>query len=297
MIKGKICVITGGTSGIGRATALALGRMGARVHIVGRNEQAGKSVASKLGGWGDAGTAEFFAADLAEPEDVRRLAKEIRGRTAVVDVLVNNAGARFDHYQTASQGLERTFAANHLGHFLLTALLLDRLLAAPQARVITVTSGVHASVGIPQEWILRDGNYNRKAAYAMSKLANVLFAYELARRLEGTAVTSHAVDPGGVATRLGRNNGVLPWLRHLVYYLLRGELQRPSKAAETIVYLASSPGVERVTGGYWGKMKEGESSPDSRDRDAAARLWELSVRLSGLDEGLGTAWKYFGPRS
>lgn len=293
----KTCVITGGTSGLGRATALALGRMGWRVILVGRNERAGKAVCAELKGGPGAGSAEFLAADLAEPQKVRRLAREVGQAAKTVDVLINNAGARFDHYRATSQGVERTFAVNHLGHFLLTALLLDRLLDAPQGRVITVSSGVHASVEARGEWNVQEANYNRKAAYAGSKLANVFFAYELARRLEGTPVTSNAVDPGGVATHLGRNNGLTAWLRHLAYYLLKGELQSARRASETIVYLASSPEVRSVTGKYWCKMKESASSAASHDREAAAGLWELSVQFTGLDARLGKAWEYFGSLS
>ena len=159
--------------------------------------------------------------------EVRRVADEIRRRAPAIDVLINNAGARFDTYEASAEGIERTFATNHLGHFDPTALLLDRLLAAHSARIITIGSGAHEAAPVSGEWIAHRGTYARKAVYARSKLANIVFAYELARRLAGTGVSSNAVDPGGVATNLGRNNGLLPWMRHLAYYALKRQLQNP----------------------------------------------------------------------
>jgi len=291
-MKGQICVITGATSGIGRATALQLGRMGANLLLVGRNEKAGRSVVAQIAKRPGSGSVEFLRADISSLADVHRVAEELRSRCPAIDVLVNNAGARFSNYQTSADGIELTFATNHLGHFLLTALLLDRLLAAPGARVITVGSGAHGN-SLGYNWSSQPSNYDRKAAYGKSKLANIMFAYELARRLRGTAVTSNAVDPGGVATKLGLNNGVIPWIRHIVFYGLKRELQSPMRAAETIVYLASSPQVAAVTGNYFHKLHEIRSSQFSCDVEAAGRLWEHSVRLSRLDAGMGDAWKYF----
>jgi len=240
---------------------------------------------------------EFLPADLSNLGDVRRLAADIRRRCPTLDVLVNNAGARFNHYETSSSGLERTFATNHLGHFLLTALLLDGLLAARQGRVISVASGVHLSVLSEGEWDAGRETYERKAAYARSKLANVLFSYELSRRLQGTTVTSNALDPGGVATNLGRNNGWIAWARHLGYYALKRQLQSPDRAARIIVHLASSPELASVSGKYFCEMRETTSSPLSQNQDVARRLWELSVKLSGLDSSVGKAWKYFRPEN
>ena len=229
-MKGKTCVITGGTSGLGRATAYALGAMGADLLLVGRNERAAHLIMAKIAAGPGAGKVEFIRADISSLTDVRRLADGLRRRRATIDVLVNNAGARFDHYQTSSDGVELTFATNHLGHFLLTALLLDRLMAATQGRVITVASAAHAAA-TGGDWILSRNDYDRKAAYAKSKLANIMFSYELAERLRHTAVVSAAVDPGGVATHLGRNNGLIPWLRHLTFYALGPVAERTPSIA------------------------------------------------------------------
>lgn len=290
-----ICVITGATSGLGRAAALALGDLGCSLILLGRNERAGRAVAARVGQGGSARRAEFLRADLSSVADVRRAAAEIRTRTATLDVLINNAGARFDDYQASADGTERTFATNHLGHFLLTALLLDPLLAARSGRVITVASEAHAAASIGDGWVDSRASYDRKAAYARSKLANVVFAFELARRLEETAVTSNAVDPGGVATNLGRNNGLYAWMRHLAYYALKRELQSPGRAARTIVNLASGTLGGGRSGAYFRDLREHPSSPLSGDPGAASQLWDLSVRLTGLDASLGGAWKYVKP--
>lgn len=205
----KVCVVTGATSGIGRATALALGEANTDLVILGRNEGAGASLLAKLQRRGFGNASTFIQIDLADFENVRRAAGHIRRKYSKIHVLVNNAGARFNDYETTVDGLERTFATNHLGHFLLTALLLDVLLSSA-ARVITVGSGAHA-VSPEGSWLLTRETYDRKVAYGRSKLANIMFAYELARRLQRTSVVSNALDPGGVATNLGRNNGLVPW--------------------------------------------------------------------------------------
>jgi NAD(P)-dependent dehydrogenase (short-subunit alcohol dehydrogenase family) len=295
IIRGKTCAITGGTSGLGRATALALGALGANLVLIGRNQRAAQSVITRIRRIQGAGGVEFLPADLSNLADVRSLATELRRRCAVLDVLVNNAGARFDRYQTSADGVELTFATNHLGHFLLTALLLDRLLAADGGRVVSVASGAHASA-IEHGWILRADNYDRKAAYAASKLANIMFTYELARRLHGTRVECNAVDPGGVATHLGRNNGLVAWLKHLAYYAMHGTLQSPGHGCQTIVHL-SSRGTEGLSGKYYGRFKEIRSSDLSYDQKAAGDLWDLSVSLAGLDARLGPAWEIFGPQA
>jgi NAD(P)-dependent dehydrogenase (short-subunit alcohol dehydrogenase family) len=283
-MKGKTCVITGATSGIGRAAALQLGRLGADLILTGRDERKGAELVRRFQRDHAPGSAHFIRADLSIQREVRELAVAIRTRCARVDVLINNAGARFDTFRPSVDNIESTFATNHLGHFLLTLLLLDKLQAANSGRIITVASGAHGGARGDFERYFRVENYDRKAAYGNSKLANLMFAYELARRFRGTNITSNAVDPGGVATNLGRNNGFMSWMRHIGYYALKRELISPRKGAETIVFLASSPAAEGVSGKYFFRKREIESSGISKDEAAAKRLWESSLRMTGLDD-------------
>jgi len=285
-LKGKTCVITGATSGIGRSCALELGRLGADLILTGRDKRKGAELVRRLQRDRACGSAHFIRADLSVQREVRELAAAIRNRCARVDVLINNAGARFDTFRPSADDIESTFATNHLSHFLLTLLLLEKLQAAEAARVITVASGAHASAREDFDRPFRAENYDRKAAYGNSKLANLVFAYELARRLRGTNITSNAVDPGGVASNFARNNGFMSWLRHVGYHALKRELVSAKKGAETIVFLASSPEVEGVSGKYFFRKREIESSGISKDEAAAKRLWESSLHMTGLDDRL-----------
>lgn len=294
-MKGKTCVITGATSGIGRAAALELGRQGANLILTGRNELLGANLISRIKRGHGRGDTLFLAADLSNHKDVRRLAVDIAKRSDHIDVLINNAGARFNDFRLSEDGVELTFATNHLGHFLLTALLLERLLSAKAARVIVVSSGAHGgSSGDFERYHLAD-NYERKGAYGSSKLANLMFAYELAKRLRGTKITCNAVDPGGVATNLGRNNGIVSWMRHIGYYTLKRDLITPKKGAETIVYLASSPAVDGMSGKYFFRNRETTSSPVSHDGEVAKKLWDLSIGLTGVNERIGPTWEFVKP--
>ena len=286
-MKGKTCVITGATSGIGWASAVQLGRLGADLILTGRDERRGVELIRRLQRDHACGNAHFMRTDLSVQREVRELAAAIRSHCARVDVLINNAGARFDTFRLSTDNIELTFATNHLSHFLLTLLLLDKLQAAESARVITVSSGAHGSARGDFERYFRAENYDRKAAYGSSKLANLMFAYELARRLRGTKITSNAVDPGGVATNLGRNNGIMSWIRHIGYHALKRELLSPRKGAETIVFLASSPAVEGVSGKYFFRKREIPSSRISQDAEAAKRFWESSLDMTGLDDPMG----------
>ena len=282
----KICVVTGATSGIGRAAARALAELNATLILTGRHERAGRNIVRRLQRRWPRGSVEFIRTDLSRQADVRGLAAYVNGTYDRVDVLLNNAGARFDEYRETSDGIELTFATNHLGHFLLTSLLLDRLKQAPGARVVTVASSAHFGASADGGWSLERHRYDRRLAYAKSKLANIMFAYELARRLRNTRVTSNAVDPGLVATNFARNNGLVPWLRHLVAHALRRELVSPKKGAETLVYCAASPDVAGVTGKYFRDNQHAESSSASHDREEAQRLWRLSAKLTGVNEPL-----------
>jgi retinol dehydrogenase 14 len=290
-----LCVITGATSGLGRASALALGARGADLVLVGRNRTAGEAVAARIRRWPQAGNVTFLQADLSSRKEVIALAGQIARSHPVVDVLINNAGARFDHFGLSPDGLERTFATNHVGHFLLTALLLEELLRAPSARVITVASNAHLMVGGEGDWCLGPSNYDRRIAYPKSKLANIMFAYELSRRLKGTRVASNAVDPGIVLSHFARNNGWLAWIKHMGSYALKGQLCSARRSAETIVLLALSPELKGVTDKYFYEKRETESSAVSRDATLGRQLWSQSVHWSGLDEQMGSAWKYIKP--
>jgi NAD(P)-dependent dehydrogenase (short-subunit alcohol dehydrogenase family) len=273
-------VITGATSGIGRMAARALAAMNADLILVGRNERAGNHVLRRLRENASGARAEFMRADLSCQRDVRVLADRITENHERIDVLINNAGARFDTYQESVDGIELTFATNHLGHFLLTRLLLEPLSSAPAARVITVSSSAHASAVADGVLLLGRANYDRRLAYANSKLANIMFAYELSERLRDTRVTSNAVDPGFVLTNFARNNGVVSWLKHIVAHALRRELVSRRKGAEGLIYLAAAEDVQGVTGKYFRRGREVASSPAAHDRTVAKSLWDLSERLT-----------------
>jgi len=293
-MKGKTCLITGATSGIGRATAIALGKMGANLVLVGRNERVGGVLAEKLAKE-QAIKAEFIRADISDQEQVRKLAATVRQRFSHLDVLINNAGAKFDGYQASADGIEMTFATNHLGHFLLTALLLDSLLAAPSARIVTVSSGSHGGARADVVWCQRAQSYDRSQAYAESKLANLLFTYELARRLGSTGISVNALDPGAVATNFGRNNGLIRWLKHIAYHALKGELVSAERGASTVIFLARDPSIKNVTGAYFRDCIRVDSSPISKDTAVARQLWELSLELTSLNESVSRAWEWLKP--
>lgn len=292
----KVCLITGATSGIGKATAIELGRLCADLILVGRNERAGRRIADKISKGGHSGTVEFIRTDLSALAEVRSLAAKVNLRYNRIDILINNAGARFNTYGRTADGLERTFATNHLSHFLLTCLLLDRLMSAPAARVITVASGSHSSAKSDGCWQFGADNYDRRMTYAKSKLANILFAFELANRLKATRVTSNAVDPGGVASNFARNNGLVSWLKHLLSHSLRRELVSPRTGAEAVLYLAAGgDGVEGISGRYFHRKQEMAPAAVATDPDTAHQLWALSVQLSGLNQQIGSAWSHIQP--
>ena len=290
----KVCVITGATSGIGRAAAIGLASPEWHVVLLSRNERAAGSVIRAIQRQGASG--QFFHVDLTNFDDVRNAAAAICHEHQAINVLVNNAGARFSTYQADAGGVERTFATNHLGHFLLTALLLGRLASASAARVITIGSSAQSS-SLDAGWLLTADTFERRTAYAISKLANVMFAYELARRLRGTAVTSNALDPGGVATHLGRNNGVVAWLRHLTFYALKRELRTSRDAGADVVPLARDGEYKGLTGMYFHRGKAVRSTPLSYDLQMASTLWTMSVQLTKLDASIGEAWRYVAPQA
>ena len=281
-MKDKICLITGATSGIGKATAIALSEMGYSLILTGRNNKRGEILVNKIRKKFQNQTAEFIRADISSRSDVIQLTEKIMSEYNHLDVLINNAGARYNKYQKSGDGIELTFATNHLGHFLLTLQLIDLLKASSSARIINVASSAHFGYSNDFNQAADPLHYNRKEAYGKSKLANLMFTYELARRLQDKRISVNAVDPGGVITNLGRNNGFIPWSKHILYYLLKQKLITPGQGAETIVYLASSPETSGVSGKYFYRKNKIQSSRESYDKKSATKLWNLSLGLCNI---------------
>jgi len=280
---GKKCLVTGATSGLGLATSLALARQGAEVIVVGRNPVKCERTVKKIKKSTGNDSIRPMIADLSSQKDIRTLADEFKKNYSSLDVLVNNAGAKFMERKVTVDGLEMSFALNHLGYFLLTNLLLEALKNSQNARIVNVSSGAHSGCkNIDFENLQGEKNFDGRAAYALSKLGNVLFTYELARRLSGTNVTVNTLSPGGVATHFSRNNGLVPWARHLVSHLLTGNLVGPQKGARTIVHLATSPEVEGMRGKYFVNQKPVQSSDLSYDEALARKLWDVSRKLTGM---------------
>jgi NAD(P)-dependent dehydrogenase (short-subunit alcohol dehydrogenase family) len=279
-MKGKICMVTGATAGIGRATAQSLAQQEATVVVVGRNaEKAAQTVAHIQRETGNR-EVQWLLADLSDQAQVRRLAQEFKERFPRLDVLINNAGAFFLTRQLSADGIEMTLAVNHLSPFLLTHLLLDTLQASAPARVINVASASHRGARIDFEDLQGERKYRGMRAYGQAKLALVLFTYELARRLEGTGITVNALHPGFVATNIGQNNGCL---FKLISPLMKLIARRPEEGAQTSIYLATSPEVAGDTGKYFVDNKAVPSDPASYDEAVAKRLWEISAAMTGLE--------------
>lgn len=285
-MKNKICLITGATSGIGKAAALKLAELGASLIILSRNEKNGEKICGQIGKISSNAHVKFYKVDISSMKEVRNVSEKIIKDFERIDVLINNAGARFDDYLKNDEGIELTFATNHLGHFLLTLSLIELLKKSTQGRIINVSSPAHSRGTEDLDDIVAPLNYDRRLAYGRSKLANLYFTYELSSRLKNTNLTVNALDPGGVATNFSRNNGLFAWLKHYLSYILRLKLILPQKAAETIVYLASSRDLSVTTGKYFFEKKEISSSPASYDREVALKLWQLSLKLTGIDDPL-----------
>jgi retinol dehydrogenase 14 len=279
LMAGRTVLVTGGSGGIGRATALGLARMGAHLAICGRDRERTQGAAGEIRAAGG-GQVEVFVADLSSQSQVRRLAEEVLQRLSRIDVLVNNVGGYWDTRHVTADGLERTLALNHLAPFLLTNLLLDPLRQSTPARVVTVASNAHTQGRIDFDDLQGERSYSGSRAYDQSKLANVLFTYELARRLQGTSVTANALHPGVVRTGFGAEDpgGVQ---RRLVP-LLRPFMKTPAQGAATSIHVASAPELAQVTGRYFADRKPKRSSKASYDQAAAARLWQVSAELVGL---------------
>lgn len=278
-MKGQVAVVTGANAGIGRATAQALAQMGARVLVCGRSrgrlEEAVASIRAQVPG------AELvpLVADLSSVNEVRALAQEIRAQTERLDVLINNAGVGVDRRQETRDGLELTFAVNHLAAFVLTTELLDLLQASAPARVITVSSGNHAAAReLDLEDLQSQERYAWQEVYARSKLCNILFTRELARRLAGTGVTANCLHPGVIATEFGAG-GDLRGFNALLFRVLKWFLPGPERGARTSVYLASAPEVAQTSGAYFVGCEATQPSPLARQDALAAALWDKSERL------------------
>jgi retinol dehydrogenase-14 len=284
-MTGKTVLITGGTGGIGRAAATGLASMGARVGITGRDraraEQAAATIARESGN----PAVDVFVADMSSQAEVRRLAGEVLSAYARLDVLLNNVGGFWAHRHVTADGLEHTFALNHLAPFLLTNLLLERLRASAPARVVTVSSGAQSMGKIDFDDLMGERKYSGQEAYNQSKLANVMFTYELARRLEGTGVTATVLHPGMTSTAFGSEDMARGW--GPIIGVMRLFMKSPRRGSETSVYLASSPEAEGVTGRYFADRKARKSHASSYDAAATARLWQVSAELVGLPTDAG----------
>jgi NAD(P)-dependent dehydrogenase (short-subunit alcohol dehydrogenase family) len=275
-LKGKTILVTGATNGIGLVTARQLARMGGQVTLVSRNAEKCAVVAEKIK-TATGSPVEFIAADLSTLSGIMQAASDFKQRHTRLHILVNNAGGIFIKRLLTADGYEYTFALNHLSYFLLTNLLLETLKTSAPSRIVNVSSDAHYRAKMDFGNLQGERRYRGGEAYATSKLANLLFTYELARRLEGSSVTVNAVHPGFVATGFARNNGPLydvgTWIAGLFG-------RRPEKGAETSIYLASSPELEGVSGKFFQDCKQIQSSRLSYDRALAGKLWQASLELT-----------------
>jgi NAD(P)-dependent dehydrogenase (short-subunit alcohol dehydrogenase family) len=278
-MTGRTVLVTGATTGIGRATAVGLATMGAHVAITGRDRGRTEDAAGEIRAAGG-GQVDVFVADLSSQAQVRRLAGEVLGRLSRIDVLVNNVGGYWNTRHVTADGLERTFALNHLAPFLLTGLLLDRLAQSAPARVVTVASAAQAMGRIDFDDLQGERSYSGSRAYDQSKLANVLFSYELARRLRGSGVTANALHPGMVSTSFGAEDPGR--VQRLLVPVLRPFMKSPARGAVTSIHVASAPDIALVSGRYFAGSRPKRSSARSYDEDVAARLWAVSADLVGL---------------
>jgi NAD(P)-dependent dehydrogenase (short-subunit alcohol dehydrogenase family) len=279
-VAGKRVVLTGGTNGIGLAAAIELARRGANLTLVARNPARAAESVGQISAVSTGGPPDVLLADLASQSSIRQLAAELLRRYPRIQVLVNNAGAIYARRQLTSDGVELTWAVNHLAPFLLTNLLLDRLKASAPARIVTTSSGAHEGARIPFDDL--DGERSWGGAgftrYGQTKLANILFTTELARRLEGTGVTANAFHPGFVATGFNRNNGLL---MRLGMAITRPFARSPQKGADTLVWLVDAEDAGRLNGAYVVDRRPVAASPAAQDIDAARQLWRVSEEQTG----------------
>ncbi len=283
-MQGKTVLVTGASQGIGKAAATALAKLGAEVVLLCRNRERGEAAAREIAQASGRERIEVIYADLSIQSEVRRAAAEFKQRHAKLHVLLNNAGLILPERKLTPDGLEETFATNHLGYFLLTNELLDVLKASAPARIVNVSSEAHKIGRVDFADLQFERGYSQMGAYARSKLANLLFTYELARRLEGTGVTVNALHPGVIRSNFGRNGGPFTWMVKLAAPFMTSV----EGGARTSVHLASSPEVEGVTGKYWKSRRPARSASQSHDLAAQKKLWEVSEQLTAKSAG-GTA--------
>jgi retinol dehydrogenase-14 len=279
-MDGKSVLITGGTGGIGKAAAIGLASEGARVGITGRDRTRADRAATEIRQESGNDAVDVFVADMSSQAEVRRLADEVLAAYPRLDVLLNNVGGFWSHRHVTADGLEHTFALNHLAPFLLTGLLLDRLIASAPSRIVTVSSAAQGMGKIDFDDLMGEREYSGQTAYNQSKLANVMFTYELARRLAGTGVTATALHPGMTNTSFSAEDPSRAFAPLVA--VMRPFMRSPRKGAETSVYLASSSEAEGATGLYFANRKAKKSSDASYDIAAAARLWQVSADFVGL---------------
>jgi NAD(P)-dependent dehydrogenase (short-subunit alcohol dehydrogenase family) len=277
-MAGRVCIVTGATRGIGRATTKELARLGATVVLIARRPMDGEKVAKEIASKASV-PPTVVAADLSSQASIRAAAAELTRRYSQLHVLINNAGVIPARREVTVDGLEMQFAVNHLAYFLLTNLLLSELRAGAPSRIINVSSGAHAHAALDFDDLQSERGYQPKPVYSRSKLANILFTYELSRRLQGTGVTANCLSPGVVATGMLADYLGLPRTGGASVSTFGAS---PERGAETSVYLATSPEVAGVSGKYFEGKRAIRSSRESYDEAAARRLWEVSERLTGL---------------
>lgn len=280
-MEGQVCLVTGASRGIGYYVARGLASMGAFVVLASHHRERGEKARQKINSFVGKNSTDFMLVDFSSQAEIREFTQAFKEKYDRLDVLVNNAGGFFLRREESVDGIEMTFALNHLNYFMTTLLLIQPLMAAPSARIVNVSSGSHRGEKMRFDDLQFENGYNAMAAYGQSKLANLLFTYELARRLAGTDMTVNAVHPGFVNTHLAKQNGVLVRaVMNVIHFLFA---RSPQKGAETPLYLASSPEVKGVTGKYFIDKKPVRSSEASYDQNAAQRLWEISETLCNLD--------------
>jgi len=275
----KVCLVTGGNSGIGKSVALGLAKMGATVVVVSRNKEKGETAVTDTVEKSGNNNVELIQADMSSQNSIHQLVNEFRARHEKLHLLINNAGVYLTKRSETEDGLESTFAVNHLGPFLLTSLLVDILKASAPSRIVNVTSDAHKGARVNFDDLQGERKFSGWQAYGQSKLAMILYTRGLAKNLEGTGVTVNSAHPGVVRTNFAKNNGGLVMLgfRFLGMFFIS-----PESAAKRILYVATSPDLEGVTGKYFTKMHEVKSSQESYDDDSARRLWQISEQLTHL---------------
>jgi len=281
-LAGKTVVVTGGNGGLGFQTALPLAAMGVRIVIVGRDRMRSEAALDYFRQVSQSAVAEAYYADLSRLDEVRRVAAMLAEKLDRIDVLVNNAGAIFNRREVTEDGLERTFALNHMGYFLLTLLLRDKLLRSAPARIVNVASEAHRGARLDFTDLQNSKSFGGWKAYRRSKLCNILFTRELARRLAGSGVTANCLHPGLCATSIG--NDTTGWFRRGVQLTKRLFAIPAVQGARTAIYAASAPELAEITGAYFINCRAATPSPEAQDDEAAERLWAASAHIASLND-------------